>query len=562
MPLPDAFAKIPGGSRDGGCPRIRAGHASRRAAPRSKRCCRRRSGRRRAPRRTSKVSYAGEPKFEPIPGTDVARAVNTRQRHDRVRRQATTCATTARGTSRRCADRTVGRHANGARCDLPDSAELAVVSGDAGHRAAGIDAARRSSISIRRHTAPASTSPTACRTTARAGTTRRTSTARTTTRTTAGRTATAAGTTRTPAATDRARSGTDLTVATAIARATTRTRAATVTSKPRGTATSGRARRELQPAHRHQHRDRPLLQRRLQQVEDGAHRRGPARQRNGREAQDGFRHGHEHDDARGRARWKFRDDAPAQSDGSITKSGTIETARRPNRQRSPASARTARLDDDHGSEGGGTGTVDRQRDADGSVSREGSFSKDGQTIDTETRRDGDRSVTKAEGSGGGQAISASGGIGDRTTIAESGSGDLYAGHDGDVYKKTDDGWQKRQDGGWQDVQTPERPNGGEGGGNFSRDQLGDRPAQTGVGDAPRYGGSGSLSGAGDGASASQRPEFSGGGMQARPANQDYGQLDRDAAARRGGNQSYQNRRSYQRPAGGMQRQPRAMPRRR
>jgi hypothetical protein len=109
------------------------------------------------------------------------------------------------------------------------------------------------------------------------------------------------------------------------------------------------------------------------------------------------------------------------------------------------------------------------------------------------------------------------------------------------------------------VQTPDRPNSGEGGG-----QFGDRAAQTGAGDTPRYGGTGSLSGAAGGgsASASQRPEFSGGGAQTRPSNQDYGRLNRDAAARSGGNQSYQNRRTQQRPSGGMQRQPRAMPRRR
>ena len=243
------------------------------------------------------------------------------------------------------------------------------------------------------------------------------------------------------------------------------------------------------------------------------------------------------------------------ADGSISKSGTIETAggksaaiegeRQGNRSSTTITG-----------EGGGTGTVDRQRNADGSVSREGSFSNDGQTVDTETRRDGNRSVTKAEGSGGGQAISASGGIGERTTIAETGSGDLYAGHDGDVYRKTDDGWQKRQEGGWQDMETPDRPNAGEGGGG----QLGDRAAQTGASNTPRYGGSGSLSGSG--ASASQRPGNSGGASASTRPAYEYGNLNRDAAARSGGNQSYQNRRSYQRPAGGMQRQPRAMPRRR
>jgi hypothetical protein len=44
----------------------------------------------------------------------------------------------------------------------------------------------------------------------------------------------------------------------------------------------------------------------------------------------------------------------------------------------------------------------------------------------------------------------------RTTVGESGSGDLYAGHDGNVYKKTDAGWQNYHNGGWQQVDAPER----------------------------------------------------------------------------------------------------------
>ena len=192
-------------------------------------------------------------------------------------------------------------------------------------------------------------------------------------------------------------------------------------------------------------------------------------------------------------------------------------------------------------EGGGTSTVNREINQDGSVSREGSFSKDGQTVNTETRRDGTSSVTKAEGSGGGQAISGSSGLGERTTIAQSGSGDLYAGHDGEVYRKTDDGWQQHGDGGWQDVDTPDRPDRGEGAG----------------GDTPRYGGSGSLesrntdsarnpSGDRGGVSAGQsgyRSPSTGGATQSRSSDSNYSrsQLNRDAAARSGGYQSHQRR---------------------
>ena len=37
---------------------------------------------------------------------------------------------------------------------------------------------------------------------------------------------------------------------------------------------------------------------------------------------------------------------------------------------------------------------------------------------------------------------------------QSGSGDIYAGHDGNVYKKNGDSWQKYDNGGWNDVQQP------------------------------------------------------------------------------------------------------------
>ncbi len=233
-----------------------------------------------------------------------------------------------------------------------------------------------------------------------------------------------------------------------------------------------------------------------------------------------------------------------QEGGGFTTSGEIETA----------GGKSATIEGDHqrgqGSttitgEGGASGTVDRERNQDGSVSRDGSFTgKDGQTVDTETRRDGRQSVTKAEGSGGGSAISASGGPGERTTIAQSGSGDIYAGHDGNVYRKTDDGWQQHGDGGWSNVDTPERPAGAERAGG----------AQT--ADAPRYGGSGSLE------SRDTRDAYgnrAASGTAQRPATSNTQQLNRDAAARSGGYQNYQRRTTQPRQ---MSRSGGARPRRR
>jgi hypothetical protein len=246
-----------------------------------------------------------------------------------------------------------------------------------------------------------------------------------------------------------------------------------------------------------------------------------------------------------------------QAGGGVTTSGSIETA----------GGKSATISGEHergqGSttitgEGGGSATIDRERNRDGSVSREGSFTgQDGQTVDTETRRDGRSSVTKAEGSGGGQAISKSEGLGDRTTIAQSGSGDIYAGHDGNVYRKTEDGWQQHGDGGWSDVDVPERPGDGTAGigeGGFSREQFdaSSRDAvreqaggQLGGAGEPRYGGSGSLESrapAGDRGSAAS----AGTASRAQQSNYSHEQLNRDAQARRGGYQNYERRSSASR----------------
>jgi hypothetical protein len=219
-----------------------------------------------------------------------------------------------------------------------------------------------------------------------------------------------------------------------------------------------------------------------------------------------------------------------QAGGGYTTEGTFETA----------GGKSGSISGEHqggqGSttitgEGGASGTTSRERTDGGGVKREGEFTgQDGQSLSTDTVRKGDQSLTRAEGSGGGSAISA-GNDGSRTTIAQSGSGDIYAGHDGNVYRKTEDGWQQHGDGGWSDVDVPDRPAGAEGA-DGSRIQ-----------DVQRYGGSGSLESA-------SRDAYGGGGLDAggtgsRAATSNYQQLNRDAAARSGGYQNYQRRSTSQ-----------------
>jgi hypothetical protein len=127
-------------------------------------------------------------------------------------------------------------------------------------------------------------------------------------------------------------------------------------------------------------------------------------------------------------------------EGNVTSTGIIEGA----------DGRSATINGDYddgdgvtnikGSEGG-QGQVQRNRNGD-MVTREGEFSNsDGDTIESNTSRDGRNSKTELESSTGGQIKSVSDGC-SRLTVGESSSGDVYAGHDGSVYKKTDDGWQE------------------------------------------------------------------------------------------------------------------------
>jgi len=106
-----------------------------------------------------------------------------------------------------------------------------------------------------------------------------------------------------------------------------------------------------------------------------------------------------------------------------------------------------------GSEGT-AGTIERSVD-DGIITREGSFEKDGQTLETEVIRDGDGPKRSFETGEGAQGITT--GRGDnRTTVGQSSSSDYYAAHDGHVYKQTDSGWSHREDGDWQNVDRPAR----------------------------------------------------------------------------------------------------------
>lgn len=137
-------------------------------------------------------------------------------------------------------------------------------------------------------------------------------------------------------------------------------------------------------------------------------------------------------------------------------------------------------------------------------------------------RDGRNTRTEFETAGGGQGTSISSGAG-RTTVGESAEGDLYAGHNGNVYKKTDDGWQSYDpDGGWSDVR-PETP------------QPQAQATQQGAREAQRQNTSASIYGP------AEVPRQTSGSRQYESGG--YGQLDRDAAARRSGYSNFERSRS-------------------
>ncbi|MFH1981662.1 MAG: hypothetical protein ABIL58_07455, partial [Pseudomonadota bacterium] len=194
--------------------------------------------------------------------------------------------------------------------------------------------------------------------------------------------------------------------------------------------------------------------------------------------------------------------------GTVSSSGTITTG----------DGRTAAISGEQTRTGGST-TV---------TGSEGS-------VDMTTKRQNGNSVTGIEGSGGGQGVSASG-EGGRTTVGQSGSGDLYAGHNGDAYKKTEDGWQKYENGGWQPVDAPER-----GQGESARQQAASTTAPR---DDARVSTSGSERPA-DYSKQREQAQQRGTGANKTSGDHDVSGLDRDYAARQRGTQQFQQRGNFQ-----------------
>jgi hypothetical protein len=201
---------------------------------------------------------------------------------------------------------------------------------------------------------------------------------------------------------------------------------------------------------------------------------------------------------------------------------------------------------------GGSSSTTRTGDGSGTITKSGTVTTGGgktATIEGE-RTIGQGGTTTITGSGGGEAKSISQG-GNRTTVGQSGSGDIYAGHNGNVYKKTDDGWQHYENGGWQGVEKPDRPAGG---GNAASTRPSQAPAYSSEAVKPstttRPGGSYSGGSYPGGSYSGSRPSdrYNGG---ARP-NDNMSQLDRDARARSGGYDRFQQRRSAA-PSGGFSR---------
>ena len=134
---------------------------------------------------------------------------------------------------------------------------------------------------------------------------------------------------------------------------------------------------------------------------------------------------------------------------------------------------------------------------------------------------------RTETSGGGSAVSRNGaGPGGRTTIAQSGSGDIYAGRDGNVYRKQGDSWQQYGDGGWTGVQpTAEQ-----------RQQAQDRAGQAaGTGNrAAQSGGTGTRTGSGwDSTTATQVQRDSAARAEGAQRTRDSGQVRSGSSTRSG-----------------------------
>jgi len=95
-----------------------------------------------------------------------------------------------------------------------------------------------------------------------------------------------------------------------------------------------------------------------------------------------------------------------------------------------------------GSEGG-TANISRSSDGD-TVTREGSFQKGDQSLDTKSMRN----------ESGAAAFGAQTGDGSQAGLVRTEDGNIYAGKDGEVYKRGEDGWYKHSGDDWNKVDAP------------------------------------------------------------------------------------------------------------
>ena len=155
------------------------------------------------------------------------------------------------------------------------------------------------------------------------------------------------------------------------------------------------------------------------------------------------------------------------------------------------------------------------------------------SITTNTVRNDGRSATTIEGSGGGQAISVSGEGPGRATVAQSASGDVYAGYNGNIYKQTDDGWQRYDNGQWKPAES-------------SAYQPRERPSTP-----PKPAGVAPAAGTKPVAPATPAPTYDRGNLSQHETidSRERAQLERDYSARQRGDYQYQQR-SVRRGGGG------------
>jgi len=93
--------------------------------------------------------------------------------------------------------------------------------------------------------------------------------------------------------------------------------------------------------------------------------------------------------------------------------------------------------------GGGTGTIERQREGD-TVYGSGEFQRGNETLSTRSARNEQGTVIAGQTGSGQQGV-----------IGRSAEGDFYAGKDGSVYRRDDDGWHQNTGDGWNNVEVPD-----------------------------------------------------------------------------------------------------------